>query len=180
MPTAWLNINTFIAVCELRGFMPDIRAFMALHYLYSAQNSTSCWYYFSCRPGRITALEKPSKFHNWRDRFVYVEVKKVEHLEWMRKWNDSPRHHGRGGLTAVDRAGRSLVEYFSIDDNPALAETFGKKRIPKNWLPSVDCFYDDKFLSAIGLAHYYPRGEDSMFCTRLPTKLSFVILPITY
>ena len=73
----------------------------------------------------------------------------------------------------MDKAGRSLVEYFSIDDDPTLAETFGKKRIPKNWLPTVDCFYDDQFLSAIGLAHYYPRGEDHTLHMRLLTMPSY-------
>ena len=60
MPTAWLNINTFIAVCELKGFTPDIRAFMALHFLYRAHNSTNNCSTSRAVPGRLRLALVPA------------------------------------------------------------------------------------------------------------------------
>ena len=69
-PNSWLNILGYIATSELKGLPMSFNIFSHLHSLDRVPCSYDAWYTVWCRPNVMTAYQKPSKWRDWRDRFL--------------------------------------------------------------------------------------------------------------
>lgn len=162
-PNSWHNVVSFLAVCELNGVPASVNAFIAIHNLLIAPKSREGCCLLSNKSEYVTAYNKPSKYKNWRSRFIYIKCSDSQEVERLSRWNPTPNFFGRSSIPP--RLSSEEWDFVDAHFHVPKGEEMRRRRIalPKHWLPDPDYFKDSVFLAAVGLSSHMDKGSSAVW-----------------
>ena len=106
----------------------------------------------------MTAYQKPSKWRDWRDRFLYVRVNDNPDLvAELSTINTSPYHC----LPSATLPPLRPEEWDVVNNCFRMTRIdlgYGQIPVPAHWLPKYEYFSNLVFLSAVGLSREMDKG----------------------
>ncbi|XP_021727448.1 uncharacterized protein LOC110694587 [Chenopodium quinoa] len=160
-PNSWVNILSYIAACEFQNINPSFSAFADMYYLSKAPGGHGAWCTLTTLPQYLMTLDKVSKWSGWKHKFYLISTPTLRHNRTLRRYNTEPALLGRKcPLPALSTKVREQIMESGFCETTTESMGDGTHIIvPKNWIPHLDFFKDECFLSACGLSTMFPRGR---------------------
>lgn len=109
-PNSWPQILSFIATCTLKGMPTTLNTFKMCHAIQrnNSRSKSRGWWCLYNKSGVLTALDRPSAHHDWKNKFIFVHIEG----EWgLPVWNDAPVVNN--DFRVPTDAEVAIVKYFS-------------------------------------------------------------------
>ena len=106
----------------------------------------------------MTAYQKPTKWRDWRDRFLYVKINdNPDFVAELSRLNTSPYHClPSATLPPLKPEEWDVVNNFFKVKKIDLG--YGQIPVPSHWLPKYEFFSNPTFLSVVGLSREIDKG----------------------
>ena len=122
-----------------------------MHLISKNNRCQAGWFQLQQKGKYMTSLDKPNKVYNWKNDFFLVHTEDTSLARILSSWTSHQNIFKENELGARTPLIVQQLEYFETVEYQFRALS-RRPTVPKNWLPTLECFYNKDFLRAFDLA----------------------------